>query len=230
MQKNQQSIKKMILDDRPREKLLAYGASSLSNSELVAILMGSGTLNKNALELSKELMELGNGSINELARKNIKELTKISGVGVVKALNLNAAFELGKRRRIEQNQLVQLSSSQAVYDYVLPLVVDAVTEEFWVLALNKANKVLAAQKMSFGGVSSTLVDVKCIVKFCIEQLASAAVVFHNHPSGNSKASEADKKITYKLKQALQLCDVNLLDHLVVCQSSYFSFSDEGLLV
>lgn len=228
MQKNI-LIKDLQLEDKPREKLLSYGISTLTSSELLAILIGTGTANKSAIDLSKELIASANGSINELARKNIKELTKINGIGIAKALSLNAAFELGKRRKLEQSQTHSLKSSKAVYNAVQPLIGDARTEEFWVLALSRANKVIAKQQMSKGGVTATIVDVKCIVKFCIEHLASAAIVFHNHPSGNKAPSEADKKITAKIKQALSYCDIDLLDHLIICHHEYYSFSDEGIL-
>lgn len=222
-------IKDLQIEDKPREKLLSFGVNTLTISELLAILIGTGTANKSAIDLSQELIASANGSINELARKNIKELTKINGIGIAKALSLNAAFELGKRRKLELSESYSLKTSKNVYDAVQPLIADARTEEFWVLALNKANKIISKQQMSKGGVAATIVDVKCIIKFCVEHLASSAIVFHNHPSGNKMPSQADKKITEKIKLALSYCDITLLDHLIICNQSYYSFSDEGLL-
>ncbi len=229
MQANNTLIKNMSLEDRPREKLEVMGTSSLTNSELLAILISTGTRNRSAVDLSKDLLSLGNGSINELARKNVKELTKVHGIGKAKALTLSAAFELGKRRKIEVIKNSPLSSSEMVFNYVQPIVQDCVTEEFWVVALSKSNNVLNKTQISSGGVAGTVVDVKCLLKFCIENLASSAVIFHNHPSGNVQPSEADKNITVKIQKALKLCDIQLLDHLISGQNEYYSFADEGQL-
>ena len=229
MQINSTLIKNMSLEDRPREKLELMGTSSLTNSELLAILISTGTRNRSAVDLSKDLLQLGDGSINELARKNVKELTKVHGIGKAKALTLSAAFELGKRRKIESIKNSPLTGSDMVFKYVQPIVQDCVTEEFWAVALSKANNVIDKAKISSGGVAGTVVDVKCLLKFCIENLASNAIVFHNHPSGNIQPSEADKNITVKIQKALKLCDIHLLDHLITGQNEYYSFADEGRL-
>ncbi|MFT6715815.1 MAG: DNA repair protein RadC [Saprospiraceae bacterium] len=222
-------IKNLNINERPREKLLKHGVDYLSNAELLAVVMGSGTVDKSAIELSHELINLGDGNLDSLAGKSKKEFTTIKGVGIVKAMCLEAIFELGKRRRSASQQELTVRSSQDVFNHVQALMSGVKCEEFWVIALNKANRMLSKRKMSSGGVSATVVDVKVILKYAVDELASAVVVFHNHPSGNAMASEADKKITHKLKQALSFCDIALLDHLIVCEDEYYSFSDEGLL-
>jgi DNA repair protein RadC len=222
-------IKNLSINERPREKLLKNGIQNLSNAELLAVIIGSGTKNKSAIELSHELINLGEGSLDLLANKSKKDFTKIKGVGIVKAMCLEAIFELGKRRKSANKQELTVSSSQDVFDHVQVIMSGVKVEEFWVITLNKANKMLSKKKISRGGVSATVVDVKVILKYAVEELASSVVVFHNHPSGNINPSGADKKITEKLKQALALCDIALLDHLIICDHHFYSFSDEGLL-
>lgn len=229
MQLEKHLIKHLSKDDQPREKLLINGPSSMSNSELLAIIIGSGTRNRSAVDLSKDLLMLSQNSITQLAKKNVKELTRVKGIGTVKALGLCAAFELGKRRKREFNSSTKICSSQDAYVYSASSVEDLSIEEFWVIVLSRSNKVLAKKRISSGGVTSTVVDIKCIVKFCLEHLASAVVVFHNHPSGNRAPSQADKNITQKLIKALGIFDINLLDHLIITASDYYSFSDEGEL-
>ncbi|MFT6747037.1 MAG: DNA repair protein RadC [Glaciecola sp.] len=222
-------IKNLNINERPREKLLKHGVDYLSNAELLAVVMGSGTVDKSAIELSHELINLGDGNLDSLAGKSKKEFTKIKGVGIVKAMCLEAIFELGKRRKSANHQELVVRSSKDVFDHVQALMSGVKCEEFWVIALNKANKMLSKKKISSGGVSATVVDVKVIIKYVVDELASAVVVFHNHPSGNAKPSTADEKITKKLKEALSLCDIVLLDHLIVCEQDFYSFSDEGMM-
>jgi len=222
-------IKQLDKNERPREKLLKNGVNQLTNAELLAVVMGSGTRNKSAIELSHELINLGEGSLDLLANKSKKEFTKIQGVGMAKAMCLEAIFELGKRRKYGDQQSLTVGCSEDVFVHVQGLLSGVKCEEFWVITLNKANKMLSKRKISSGGVSATVVDIKVILKYAVEELASSVVVFHNHPSGNTSPSEADKRITIKLKEALTFCDIALLDHLVVCTDDYYSFSDEGLL-
>lgn len=222
-------IKEININERPREKLLKYGVKHLSDAELLAVVMGSGTVDKSAIELSHELINLGGGNLDKLANKTKKDFTKIRGVGMVKAMCLEALFELGKRRKSANHQGLIVSSSQDVFNHVQVLMSGVKCEEFWVINLNRANKMLSKRKISSGGVSSTVVDVKVILKYAVDELASSLVVFHNHPSGNAKPSVADKNITNKLKEALSYCDITLLDHLIVCEQEYYSFSDEGML-
>jgi DNA repair protein RadC len=222
-------IKDLNKNERPREKLLKNGVSYLTNAELLAVVMGSGTRNKSAIELSHELINLGDGSLDLLANKSKKDFTKIQGVGMVKAMCLEAIFELGKRRKSGDQESLTVSSSEDVFAHVQGLLSGVKCEEFWVITLNKANRMLSKRKISSGGVSATVVDIKVILKYAVEELASGVVVFHNHPSGNTKPSESDRKITKKLKEALAYCDIALLDHLIICTDDYYSFSDEGLL-
>jgi DNA repair protein RadC len=223
------SIKNWIVEEQPREKLKNHGAHVLSTAELIAILIATGTKEESAIEVSKKLVESSDNSINQLAKKELNELMKIKGIGFAKAVSLAAAFELGKRRKTEISNVVFIKSSHDIYTIAQPLIEDLKTEEFWAILLNRGNKIISKKRISHGGVSSTVVDVKILLKYAIDELASAVIVFHNHPSGNSNPSAEDKLITQKIKNALTIVDINLVDHLVVTQDSYFSFADEGLL-
>ena len=223
------SIKNWIVEEQPREKLKNHGAHVLSTAELIAILIATGTKEESAIEVSKKLVESSDNSINQLAKKELNELMKIKGIGFAKAVSLAAAFELGKRRKTEVSNVVSIKSSHDIYTLAQPLIEDLKTEEFWAILLNRGNKIISKKRISHGGVSATVVDVKILLKYAIDELASAVIVFHNHPSGNSNPSAEDKLITQKIKNALTIVDINLVDHLVVTQDSYFSFADEGLL-
>lgn len=222
-------IKNINIKERPREKLLKNGVQYLSDAELLAVIMGSGTKDKSAIELSHELINLGQGSLDVLAGKSKKDFTSIRGVGLVKAMCLEAIFELGKRRKSAQKEHLVVKSSKDIFDHVQPIISSKFCEEFWVINLNKANRMISKKRISVGGVSSTVVDTKIILKYAVNELASNVVVFHNHPSGSCLPSKADLQITTKLKEALAYCDIVLLDHLIVADHDYYSFSDEGLL-
>lgn len=222
-------IKDININERPREKLFNHGVERLSDAELLAVIMGSGTKDKSALELSHDLINLGNGNLDQLAGKSKKEFSSIKGVGKVKALCLEAIFELGKRRKSALMNKLVIRSSKDIYDHVYPQMIGVKCEEFWLINLNKGNRIISKRKISSGGVSATIVDVKVVLKYAIEELASAVIVFHNHPSGNCVPSKADHLVTEKLQKALSYCDIKLLDHIIVCPSSYYSFSDEDLL-
>ncbi|HUW05392.1 MAG TPA: DNA repair protein RadC [Williamwhitmania sp.] len=224
------TIKEWAVEDRPREKLLTKGTAALSDAEHLAILIGSGTKKESAVELSRRMLQSVSNNLDELGRLDVKALCRFKGIGEAKALTIVAALELGRRRKL-QDALVKASvtSSQDAFNLFHPLVADIPHEEFWVLLLNRANKIIGRERTSMGGVSGTVVDLKLILKRGLEVLASSIILCHNHPSGNNKPSDHDKQITQKVKQACELLDISLLDHIIVAGSTYFSFADEGLL-
>lgn len=224
------SIKNWAEDDKPREKLLSKGASSLSNAELIAILIGSGTKNISALELSKEILHLSDNNINSLGKKSISELIKHKGIGTAKAITIVAALELGKRRKAEDilNQN-KITKSIDVFNVFLPFLGDINHEEFWILTLNRSNKIIKKHKISQGGLSSTIIDNKLIFNLVLSDLASSIVLCHNHPSGNLNPSNNDIEITKKITEAAKLFDIKVLDHIIVTQTNYYSFADENLI-
>ena len=224
------SIKKWATDDRPREKLLTKGVQSLSDSELLGILLGSGTRDVSAVELGRRLLSLSENSLSELGRKTIPDLIKIKGIGQAKAISIVAALELGRRRnQADIPDKTQITSSREVYNYIQPVIADLAHEEFWVIYLNRSNRVIQPYKCSQGGISGTVIDIRLILKKALELLASSIIIAHNHPSGNLSPSDHDKQITQKLKQAASQMDINLLDHIIVAEKGYYSFSDEGIL-
>jgi DNA repair protein RadC len=224
------SIKNWANDDRPREKLLSKGIQSLSDAELLGILMGTGTREISAVELGRQVLAQSQNNLSLLGKKTISELTRIKGIGKVKALSIITAMELGRRRNMaEMPERFQVCSSREAYNYVHPLLTDLVHEEFWVLYLNRSNKIIEPYKCSQGGVSGTVIDVKLILKKALEVLASSIIISHNHPSGNALPSDNDKQITEKLGNASRHMDIKLLDHIIVANDAYFSFADEGLI-
>ncbi len=217
-------------EDRPREKLLLKGKAALTDAELVAILIGSGTRDLSAVDLSKVILQKANNNLNELAKLSIKDLMKIKGIGEAKAISIAAALELGRRRK--ESEVVRrprISSSRDAYEQIQPYLLDLPHEEFWLLLLNRANEVIRPVQVSQGGVSGTVADPKIIFKLAIECLASAIILVHNHPSGNLKPSEADKDLTRRLASAGKLLEIPILDHLIFTDASYLSFADEGLM-
>lgn len=224
------TIKSWALDDRPREKLLAKGKSTLSSAELIAILIGSGNRDESAVGLSKRILQSVNGNINELARLSIEKLISFKGIGEAKAIAIITALELGKRRQLELAlEKPKISSSKEVFHIMQPIIGDLGHEEFWVLFLNNSNKVIAKNQISKGGLTATVVDVRLLFKKAIELTAIGIIVCHNHPSGKLNPSLADKQITEKINAAGVTLDIKLLDHLIVTQNAYFSFADEGVL-
>jgi DNA repair protein RadC len=218
------------VEDRPREKLIQKGTGSLSDAELLAILISSGTKEKSAVDLGRELLRLVNNNLNSLGKLTIADLKKLRGIGTARAVTIAAALELGRRRKLSEiPDLTQIKCSKDVADIFQPLLSDLVHEEFWILFLNRSNKVIARMKLSQGGISGTVTDVRMVMKKAIEYLASGIIVCHNHPSGNLNPSESDTKITNKIKEAGNLMDIQLLDHLIISDRDYFSFADNGLL-
>ena|SRR5665213_957874 len=227
------TIKSWAEDDRPREKLLKKGKASLSDAELIAIIIGSGNNEETAVDVAKKiLMKVGN-SLNELGKLSAEDLSKdkkLKGVGMVKAISIVAALELGRRNRESMAvKKEKISSSKDVADIFQPLLGDYPHEEFWVLLLNRANKIIDKKNISRGGVSGTVVDPKMLFKIAIEHLASSIILCHNHPSGNKKPSEADIKLTKQLKEAGKFLEIPILDHIIITDQDFFSFADEGMM-
>lgn len=222
------SIKNWAVEDRPREKLLKRGVESLSDAEIIAILIGSGTKNQSALELSKKLLFSSSNSLAELGKLRLDEITKIKGIGKAKGILILAALELGRRRKFsEPVQKIQISSSKDSFKVFQPLLGDLPHEEFWVMLLNRSNRLIDNVCISKGGTSGTVIDAKIILNKAISRLASAIIICHNHPSGNPTPSQADIRITEKIKSAATTMDITLLDHLIIADERYYSFSDEG---
>lgn len=224
------SIKDWAVEDRPREKLLLKGTRSLSDVELLAILIGSGNISESAVELSRRILASVNNNLHELGKNDVADLLKFKGIGKAKAVHIIAALELGRRRK-EQSAAdkVVISQSRDAADYFRPLLEDLNHEEFWILLLNRSNTVIDKMMVSQGGLAGTVTDVRLILKMAVEKLASALILCHNHPSGNAQASEADHKITQKIKDAAALMDITVLDHVIIAHDRYLSFADEGIL-
>lgn len=224
------SIKEFAEDDRPREKLVALGRQALSDAELLAIILGSGSHRETAVELARKVLNGAHNNINELAKLSVNDLKKFKGIGLAKAVTIAAAFELG-RRRLDSGEVerTKITGSAVAYQVLQQKLSDLQHEEFYVLLLNRANLVIKTIPLSKGGISGTVVDVRLIVKPAIENHASGVVIGHNHPSGQVLPSEQDKSITKKLRDALKLFDIALLDHIIVGDRKYYSFSDEGIL-
>jgi len=224
------SIKKWAEDDRPREKLLQKGKLSLSDSELIAILIGSGSKNESAVELSKRILSSAKNNLSELGKVSVNQLCKFKGIGPAKAISIVAALELGRRRRLEEAlEQKKITSSHSIFEIMQPIIGELPHEEFWIIYLNNSNKVIEQFQISKGGITGTLVDVRITLKKALEVGAVSIILVHNHPSGNLKASEADKMLTKKLKTAGESLDIKVLDHIIVTEKSYLSFADEGML-
>lgn len=224
------AIKYWAEDDKPREKLMLKGKSVLSDAELIAILIGSGNRNESAVELSKRILSATDNNLNAFGKLSLKQLTAFKGIGEAKAITIIAAMELGRRRRAEESlELKKITSSKAVFEIMQPIVGELQHEEFWVLYLNNSNKVIYKTQISKGGITGTVVDTRIIYKTALEHNATSVILVHNHPSGTLIASEADKQITRKLKEAGKHLDILVLDHVIVTEKSYFSFADDGIL-
>jgi len=224
------SIKNWSQDDQPREKLLNKGKSSLSDAELVAILIGSGNRDESAVALCKRILASTHNNLNELGKRSIKQLMEFKGIGEAKAISIIAALELGRRRRGEEAlEKMKITSSASVFEMMQPIIGDLQHEEFWIIYLNNSNKVIQKNQLSKGGITGTLVDVRIVLKTALEFGATGLILAHNHPSGTLKPSEADKQITQKLKIAALSIDIKVLDHLIITEKAYFSFADEILL-
>lgn len=217
-------------EDRPREKLLLKGKSTLSDAELIGILIGSGTFALSAVDLGKQILQSVDNNLNELAKLSVKDLEKFKGIGEAKAITIVSALELGRRRKeAEVPKKTQIKHPQDVHTLMIPYLLDLPYEEFWILLLNRANIVIKPVKISSGGVQGTVVDAKIIFKHALENLASGIVLVHNHPSGSLQPSQADLQITKKLQQAGQVLEIPILDHIIFADKAYFSFNEKNLL-
>jgi DNA repair protein RadC len=222
------SVKDWSPEDQPREKLLLKGVYSLSDAELLAIILGSGNREESVVELSQRIFQSTNNNINQLGKLSIKQLMQFKGIGEAKAISVVAALELGKRRKAEEIQhRKRILFSKDIYQYFHPLLCDLYYEEFWALFLNHSGKIIDRLKISQGGVAATVVDFKIIYKESLARLATQLVICHNHPSGNASPSSEDDLITMKLCENLKLLDMHLMDHVIVCDGNYYSYADEG---
>lgn len=216
-------------DDRPREKFLLKGKSSLSDSELLAILIGSGSRNESAVQLCQRILASANNNLSQLGKLSIKQLTDFKGIGEAKAISIAAAMELGRRRRSEDAIILdKITSSRSVFEIMQPIIGELPHEEFWILFLNNSNKVIQKAQISKGGITGTIVDTRIIFKTALECNATSLILTHNHPSGKLLASDADKDVTKKLKLAGQQMDILILDHIIITETGYYSFNDNGI--
>lgn len=217
-------------DDRPREKFLLKGKAALSDSELLAILIGSGTRNESAVQLCQRILASSNHNLTVLSKLSIAQLMQFKGIGEAKAITIAAALELGRRRRVEEAVILEkITSSKAVFELMQPIIGELAHEEFWVIYLNNANKIIYKCQISKGGITGTLVDSRVIFKIAFEYNATALILLHNHPSGKLQASQADVALTKNLQQASKSLEIQILDHIIITENHYFSFADEGIL-
>ena len=224
------SIKSWAVDDRPREKMLSKGAAALSNSELIALLINNGSRDKSAVELSKELLKLGQDNLNELGKLSLKEFQQVKGIGVAKAISIAAALELGRRRQAAASlNKPFVRSSRDIAQYLQAILKDHTYEVFAVIFLNQANKINHFEIISRGGITGTVADPRVILKKALEEEATSIVLCHNHPSGNLRPSHADEELTKKIKSAASYFDIKVMDHIIVSEEGYYSFADEGVL-
>ncbi len=224
------SITDWALQDRPREKLMVQGRQSLTDAELIAILIGSGSTKETAVELAKRILNSVDNNLHLLGKQSISDLMKFKGIGEAKAISIVAALELGRRRKLSDVlEKKQIKKSQDVFALMHPLLSDLPHEEFWVIFLNRKNDVLDKQKIGQGGIHSTSVDIRLIMKAAIDKLAVAIILCHNHPTGNLKASKADISLTKQIVNAAEILEISVLDHLIIGEKKYFSFKDEGLI-
>lgn len=224
------SIKFLSEDDRPREKFLLKGKSALSDSELLAIILGSGNTEESAVELSRRILKSVDNNWQKLSLLSIKDLMKFKGIGEAKAISIATALEIGRRKASQEiPEKVSIKSSADAYTVFLEHLSDLRTEEFWVIFLNQKNQIIYKSQISKGGITGTIVDVRVLFKIALEHFATSIIVAHNHPTGNLKPSEADLKITKNIKSAGEIFNIKLADHLIIGENTFFSFQDQGLL-
>lgn len=222
------NINQWAEEDRPREKMMMHGVSSLSNAELLAILIGSGNTEDSAVELMRKVLAEYHNNLNELGKASVDELCQFKGIGPAKAITILAASELGKRRKEEDiRERLSIVSSKDVYECFYPLMCDLPTEECWLLLLNQASKIIDKVRVSTGGLSATAVDVRCILHEALLKRASAIALCHNHPSGNIHPSREDDRLTEQLRQACQIMNIRLVDHVILTDGCFYSYADEG---
>lgn len=224
------SIKFLAEDDRPREKFLLKGRSALSDSELLAIILKMGHKEVSAVELARNILNTVDNNWNNLSLLSVSDLTKFKGIGTVKAIEILTALEIGRRKASQEvPEKVKVSASSDAYKVLAPYLSDLQTEEFWALYLNQSNRIIGKEKLTAGGINQSVVDVRILFKSALENFATGIIVAHNHPSGNLQPSQEDVKITKQISEGGKLLSIQLLDHLIISQSSYFSFADENML-
>lgn len=224
------SIKLLAEDDRPREKFLLKGKNSLSDAELLAIIMGSGNREDSAVQLARKILDSVGNNWHNLSLLQISDLMKFKGVGEAKAISIATALEIGRRRAAQEvPEKIQITNSQETYKVLAPFLADLQTEEFWVVFLNQNNRIIGKSRLSSGGINQSVVDIRILFKNALQHFATGIIVAHNHPSGNLKPSQEDLKITKQIAEAGKILNIQLLDHLIVAQNSYLSFADENLL-
>lgn len=217
-------------EDRPREKMLLKGRNALSDAELIAILIGSGTVGESAVALAQRILAQADGNLHELGKRTIKDLQRFKGVGEAKAITIVAALELGRRRQLSDlRERPRLGNSRDAFNVIAPLLTDLHHEEFWLLLLNRNHEVFARERLSTGGMAGTVVDIKLVLKTALDARAAAFVAIHNHPSGSLDPSPEDIALTKRLQQAGQIIDLPLIDHLIVSERGYYSFADHAML-
>ena len=224
------NIKSWAEEERPREKLILNGHRSLTDSELIAILIGSGTKNSSAVALARQVLSLADNNLSQLGRITLTNLTKIKGIGQAKAISILAALELGRRRQqTESPQQRQITSSRIAYEILAPVLSDLNHEEFWAILVNRGNKVIKYKCLSVGGMAGTIVDSRQIFRWALQEHASAVVLAHNHPSGTLQPSKEDIRITNEIVQGGSFIDIKILDHLIITNEGFYSFADNGLI-
>ena len=224
------SIKFLAEDDRPREKFLLKGKNSLSDAELLAIIMGSGNREDSAVELGRKILNSVANNWHNLSLLSLSDLMKFKGVGEAKAISIAAALEIGHRRAAQEvPEKIQIRESKDIYKVLQPYLSDLQTEEFWAVFLNQNNRIVGKARLSAGGINQSVVDVRILFKTALEHLSTAIAIAHNHPSGNLKPSQEDLRITKQIADAGKILNIQLLDHLIISQNAYFSFADENIL-
>ena len=224
------TIRQLAEEDRPREKRMTKGSEALSDAELIAILIGSGNADESAVTLSQRMLASCSGDLNSLGKWGLENFCTFKGMGPAKSLTVMAALELGRRRKLqERKERTRITSSVDIYELFHPLMADLPTEEFWVLLLNRSNRVIDKVRISSGGIDQTTADVRTILREALLARATQMVLIHNHPSGNIQPSQEDKRITERIKGAGRLMNISVIDHVIVTDGAYYSFNDEGIL-
>lgn len=224
------NINQWAEDDRPREKMMAKGSGALSDAELLAILVGSGNTEETAVELMRRMMIDCGGNLNNLARWGVSEFSRYKGMGPAKSITIMAALELGRRRNLQQaEERIAIRSSHDIFDIFHPMMRDLPLEEFWILLLNQAGKVIEKIRISNGGIAGSLVDIRTVLREALLRYATQIAAIHNHPSGTRQPSMEDRNVTDRLRKACETMNIRLIDHVIVSESGYYSFADEGLI-
>jgi DNA repair protein RadC len=228
---NQYSIKNLAVEDRPREKMLLKGRNTLSDAELLAILIRSGNRNESALLLAQKILQDVRNDLRDLGKLTVSQLTKYPGIGEAKAITITAALELGRRRRESDVKIAQsITSSKETFEYMQSVLSDLNHEEFWIILLNVRSQIIRRHLIAEGGITMTTVDVKKIMKLAVEHSAVSMIICHNHPSGNISPSNSDIQLTQRIKTASQIMDISLLDHVIIGHENYYSFADHGNII